>query len=62
MTLLQDRAVSAAKHLQLLRNENNPDQDRLYVKLAASYDMPPAEIAFYSAIPVETVRAILAGE
>jgi len=62
MTLLTDRATAAAKHLQLLRNENNPVQDRLYVKLAASYDMPPAEIAFYSNIPVERVREILAGE
>ena len=62
MTILTDRTNAAAKHLQLLRNENNPTQDRLYVKLAASYDMPPAEIAFYSAIPVEQVRAILAQE
>lgn len=60
MTLVTSRTTAAAKHLQLLRNENNPDQDRRYVKLAASYDMPPAEIAFYSGIPVERVREILA--
>lgn len=59
MTTLTD---SAARHLVLLRNENNPQQDALYVSLAHRHGMTPAEIAFWSEIPVERVREILAGE
>lgn len=56
-----DRTTAVVRHLQLLRNENNPQQDRLYVRLAAQYDMTPAEIAHWSKIPVERVRELLAG-
>lgn len=52
--------TSIARHLILLRNENNPAQDSLYVRLAATKGMCPAEIAQWSAMPVERVRQILA--
>lgn len=55
-------AEATARHLVLLRNENNPAQDALYVTLAHQHGMTPAEIAFWSEIPVERVREILAGE
>ena len=56
------KTESVARHLILLRNENNPTQDRLYVNLAAEYEMTPAEIAHWSALPVERVREILGGD
>lgn len=62
MTVTIDRTDSAAQHLVLLRNENNPAQDRLYVRLAAQHGMTPADIAKWSELPVERVRDILAGE
>lgn len=60
MTLLTDRTTAAARHLHLLRGENDEKQTRLYVSLAHNYGLTPALIADYADMPVERVREILA--
>jgi len=55
-------AVAAVQHLRLLRSEQNPRQDALYVRLAAQYGVPVSSIAEESGLPERAVRAILEGK